>query len=77
MRPIYLLSLLLTLPACSLLPRVGPDYQPAPVAAPAGWHAPLPHDGRLGTLTDWWRQLDDPALSGLIDAAQRESATLA
>ncbi|HRH74022.1 MAG TPA: TolC family protein, partial [Zoogloea sp.] len=77
MRHLYLIGLLLALPGCSLLPRVGPDYQPAPLAAPAGWHAPLPHDGKLGTLTDWWRQLDDPTLSGLIEAAQRESATLA
>ncbi len=77
MRHLYLLGLLLALPACSLLPRVGPDYQPAPLAAPTGWHAPLPHDGKLGALTDWWRQLDDPALSSLIDAAQQQSATLA
>jgi hypothetical protein len=39
--PLYLLSLLLALPACSLLPRVGPDYQPRP-GRPAGWHAPCP-----------------------------------
>lgn len=77
MRPLYLLGLVLTLPACALLPRVGPDYQAPHLAAPAVWHAPLPHDGRLGTLTDWWSQLGDPALSSLIDAAQRESATLA
>jgi len=77
MRPIYLLSLLLTLPACSLLPRVGPDYQPLPLATPVGWHAPLPHGGELGALTDWWSQLGDPVLSSLIDTAERESATLA
>lgn len=46
-------------------------------ATPPQWHAPLPHDGRLAVLQDWWRQFDDPLLAGLIDAAQQESPTLA
>mgnify|MGYP000252292221 CR=1 FL=1 len=37
MRPLYLLGLVLTLPACALLPRVGPDYQAPHLAAPAVW----------------------------------------
>ncbi|MBT9496154.1 MAG: efflux transporter outer membrane subunit, partial [Zoogloea sp.] len=61
----------------SLLPRVGPDYQAPIVKAPAAWQTPMPHGGNLAALTDWWRQLDDPLLSTLIDAAQRESASLA
>ena len=71
------LTLLILLPACSLLPRVGPDYQAPIVKAPAVWQTPMPHGGNLAALTDWWRQLDDPLLSTLIDAAQRESASLA
>ena len=71
------LTLLILLPACSLLPRVGPDYQAPIVKAPAAWQTPMPHGGNLAALTDWWRQLDDPLLSTLIDAAQRESASLA
>lgn len=74
---LVLLGLIVGLPACSILPRVGPDYQAPAIKAPAGWHAPLPHAGRLDTLSDWWRQFDDPLLATLIDAAQAGSATLA
>jgi multidrug efflux system outer membrane protein len=66
-----------SLPACSVLPRVGPDYAAPAVQAPPGWQAPLPHDGQLGELGTWWARLDDPLLPDLINAAQRESATLA
>lgn len=48
-----------------------------PAASPAGWHAPLPHQGRLADLQRWWLQLDDPLLAELIDASQAASPTLA
>ena len=74
------LALALTISACSLLPRVGPDYQRSPLPVPQNWQtqpsASLPHDGKLEAMTDWWRQMDDPLLLRLIEAAQKESASL-
>lgn len=74
LRLLATLSALLT-SACAQLGA--PPPAPAPTAAPAQWHAPLPHDGRSGTLARWWQQFDDPALPALIDAAQAASPTLA
>ena len=37
-----------------------------PATSPAGWHAPLPHEGRLADLQRWWLQLDDPLLPGVL-----------
>ena len=52
---------------------------PAQVAAPlpAGWQAPLPHQGSLQGLSQWWTQLEDPLLVELIDAAQSISPGVA
>lgn len=52
---------------------------PAQVAAPlpAGWQAPLPHQGSLQGLSQWWTQLQDPLLVELIDAAQSISPGVA
>jgi len=44
---------------------------------PAQWQAPLPHDGRLSVLSQWWTQFDDPLLVRLIDAAQGVSPSIA
>jgi NodT family efflux transporter outer membrane factor (OMF) lipoprotein len=41
------------------------------------WQAPLPHGGSGADLARWWAQFDDPTLDALLEAAQRESATLA
>lgn len=41
------------------------------------WYAPLPHNGKLTDLSQWWNQLGDPLLSQLIASAQRVSPTLA
>ena len=61
--------------ACS---TAGPNYQPHPLSAPAHWQAPLiAHNGDTATLAQWWDRFNDTALIGLIEAAQRESATLA
>ena len=48
---------------------------PATVAPqpPVQWQAPLPHNGTLTDLSQWWQQLGDPLLVELIDAAQRVS----
>jgi len=49
--------------------------------APAQWHNPLPatlpHGGSLDALSEWWRTPGDPLLVELIEAAERESATIA
>lgn len=59
----------------STTPVTPPGSPSAPVAAQ--WHAPLPHDGRVGALAQWWSQFDDPLLVRLIDAGQQASPTVA
>ena len=49
----------------------------APLTAPAEWNAPLPHNGNLGDLSQWWQSLGDPLLLQLVQAAQAASPTLA
>ncbi|MEJ8847301.1 efflux transporter outer membrane subunit [Variovorax rhizosphaerae] len=81
--PAACLSVLaLALGGCSLTRP--PSSVNAPL--PAQWHAPLPapgasaalpHGGSVRVMTEWWRQLDDPLLVELIDAAQNASPTLA
>ncbi len=84
MRKLRHISLLLAAPlllsACAL-PR--PPGQVA-ASAPARWTTPLPsgsaalpHGGSLPSLAGWWRQLDDPLLVELIDAAEGASPTVA
>jgi multidrug efflux system outer membrane protein len=41
------------------------------------WHAPLPHEGRLEALGQWWAQFDDSLLLRLLETGQRASPTLA
>jgi multidrug efflux system outer membrane protein len=51
---------------------------PAPATlAPPQWQAPLPHNGNLSDLSQWWRQQGDPLLVQLIEAAQAASPTIA
>lgn len=64
------LAVVAGLTACAAPPR--PTTDPAP-PLPAAWQAPLPHDGRPAELADWWRQLGDPVLPGLVEAAQAAS----
>lgn len=42
----------------------------AALATPAQWQAPLPHNGDLTDLSQWWQQQGDPLLVQLIEAAQ-------
>ncbi len=67
------LAVAMTLAGCAL------TRPPAQVAAPfpAQWNAPLPHGGSVASLTDWWRQLDDPLLVELIAAAEAASPNVA
>lgn len=53
-----------------------PPTQVAANAAPQ-WQAPLPHQGAVGSLTQWWQRQGDPVLVELIEAAQTVSPTVA
>ncbi len=56
---------------------VSPPSMPTATAnTPPQWQAPLPHNGQLTDLRQWWQQFNDPLLTQLIDAAQAESPTL-
>lgn len=64
------------LAACtSTLPVPTPGSAMAAVATQ--WHAPVPHDGQLADLSQWWAQFDDPLMLRLIEAGQEVSPTLA
>ena len=69
----WLLPLAAALTACTTL---RPPAQVAP-ATPTSWQAPLPHEGQLQQLTNWWARTNDPVLVGLIESAQRISPSLA
>lgn len=76
-------ALLLLTAGCTLQPPA----PSVPLATPADWQAPLPaspesgpvlpHQSSPQRLLDWWRQVGDPALPGLIEAAQAASPTAA
>ncbi len=44
---------------------------------PPQWYAPLPHNGNLTELSQWWRQQGDPLLAQLIESAQAVSPSVA
>lgn len=54
---------------------VGPDFK-RPEPPPAQWHAAMPHGGKLESLDKWWQQLNDPLLSELIVAAQKNNPSV-
>ena len=66
------LPLLVALAGCAnLMPpaQVSVDVTPA-------WQAPLPHQGSVASLAQWWEQQGDPVLVELIVAAQRVSPSV-
>ncbi|PHV07931.1 RND transporter [Janthinobacterium sp. BJB412] len=65
--------------AAAALSACASQTTPPPSAplAPPQWQAPLPHNGSVADLNDWWRRQDDALLVQLIDAAQRVSPTVA
>lgn len=65
--------LLLTGCAASV-PSQPPATTPGVAAA---WQAPLPHNGRISDLNQWWQQQGDALLPQLIAAAQEVSPDLA
>jgi len=62
----------LALSACSIL--MPPTQVPAEVAPQ--WQAPLPHEGTVGSLAQWWQQQGDPLLAELVASAQAVSPTV-
>ncbi len=71
--------LLAVVAAATLLAGCASTAGPAtsvPVQAPAQWFAPLPHNGSLASLSQWWQQQNDPLLVELIEAAQTVSPSL-
>ena len=54
---------------------VGPDYRRPASELPLHWQA-VENGAASGSLAGWWRQFDDPALSGLIKAALASSPDL-
>lgn len=62
--------------------RVGPDYAPPEPDVPAGWNRldPKAHPGMnataTGDLSQWWQDLKDPLLSGLVNEALQASPDL-
>ncbi len=67
-------SLAVMLGGCA---AVGPNYEPPEPKVASAWQAPLPHGGQVTALGDWWRQFDDPVLTGLQRSAEADSPTLA
>ncbi len=71
-------GLVFTLAGCATLqtPLQGSPATLAPTP-PAAWQSPLPHNGKVSDLAQWWRGLNDPLLVQLIEAAQQTSGALA
>jgi NodT family efflux transporter outer membrane factor (OMF) lipoprotein len=73
LQPLTSWALALGLTGCAhLMPPAQVDAQIAPQ-----WQAPLPHQGEVVSLAQWWQQQGDPVLAGLIEAAQAVSASVA
>lgn len=65
--------------ACALAGCAAPPPRAdVPVAAPPlQWQTPLPHNGNLTDLSQWWQGLGDPLLVRLVEAAQGASPSVA
>lgn len=71
--PITALALTLGLAGCAnLMPPTQVEAQVAPQ-----WQAPLPHQGTISNLAQWWQNQGDPVLAELIEAAQVVSPSVA
>jgi NodT family efflux transporter outer membrane factor (OMF) lipoprotein len=60
----------------ALTKKLNPQQTVKSTKVAAQWHAPLPHNGSQSDLTQFWQQFQDPLLLELIDAAQKESASI-
>ena len=66
------LLLCMPLASCSVIDEY---IRPKPVTIEQ-WQAPLPHDGSMASLKNWWAQFKDPVLDQLLAQAQNESPSL-
>lgn len=64
--------LLLPLAGCSVID----EYIRPPLATPAQWQTPRPHDGSVNGLKNWWAQFHDPVLDQLLADAQQDNPSL-
>ncbi|MFA5984031.1 MAG: efflux transporter outer membrane subunit [Methylococcaceae bacterium] len=55
---------------------VFPDYVKPTVDTPAHWQAQRTDVGGATAFLDWWRQFDDPPLTRLLQAAEKDNPTL-
>jgi outer membrane protein TolC len=71
LRVTALLSSLALAGCASVMPPTSVDAKVA-----AQWQAPLPHQGSVSNLAQWWQQQGDPVLVELITAAQSVSPSV-
>ena len=71
-RALFAAAAVLTLSGCS---SVMPPTRVS-AEAPPQWYAPLPHQGSVESLAQWWQQQGDPLLVELIAAAQGASPSI-
>ncbi|MEO7496107.1 MAG: efflux transporter outer membrane subunit [Massilia sp.] len=74
-RATSLMTALAPLALCACAITAPPAKVDAPIAPQ--WQAPLPHNGQLTDLRNWWSGQGDPLLAQLIVAAEGASPTLA
>ena len=80
-RLVSTLLLLCTVVLLSGCMTVGPDYSPAKLDTSAEWHSPLKaglnaEEPNPQELTHWWRLLNDPQLTHLVEQALTENLDL-
>ena len=76
-----ILALGAALNGCALLDSLKLNKTPDAIVKenklPANWQAPLPHDGKVEKLGQFWQQFDDTLLLELIESAQQVSPNIA
>lgn len=69
------------LSGCSLLDKLTQSFNPQEsiqaVNVPPAWQAPMPHDGQVKNLSEFWQRYPNPVLVELIELAQREAPDVA
>ena len=75
MRPLRTLAMALGAVALAACSSLMPPTQ-VPIAVAPQWQAPLPHQGTVSSLAQWWEQQGDPLLAELIVAAQGVSPSV-
>lgn len=76
MKATYLLPVLLATLAAGC--AVGPNYQRPAMNTPGAWSETLAggETNRAASLTDWWKQFNDPELNSLVDRAAESNLDL-